>query len=254
MKVIDCVRHPGQPGERTCRTCGGAYCVYCTTQRSGRGGTIQVCPECRGKGRLEATKASGSAGELAGELAAVWSYPVADQGWVSLLAGTVVGTILTTILKFGGFIMLIYSAPLALGLVGFVWLWLLRVVSWTAEGNDTLPEWPDFTSLWPLAANAFGLFLLLGMCLLPAVAAATLGVGGGWVLTGSGRRGRGDVPMGVVARAMGGGLAGLGVTIVLPSILLVGRGYLVAIGALVAIMVVRLVVQRLLGEASIVGG
>ncbi len=89
LSVVDglpeCVRHPGQGAGHSCLTCTGQFCALCTQRQSGTY-TIDVCPECKADGRLLANKPAGTVAELKDELRSAWSYPVAGDGWMMLVA------------------------------------------------------------------------------------------------------------------------------------------------------------------------
>lgn len=246
-----CVRHPDKPAERLCEICDDQFCAFCTTRPSGTM-TIQLCPACGADGRLVRSKPRGTTGDLADELRTAFSYPFADGGWMALVAGALMGGIGLFVLRFGIF-MLVLVIPLFLAMVGYLWTWLLQIVSSTAYGEDSLPDWPDFTSVRDSALRALVLFLLVLLCLTPAIGAWYLGLRTRPALLGAFLLGCCYFPMGMLTLSMAESLAALNPLIVIPSIFKVGRGYLLAIAALVGVMVVRLLVQTALGHIPLLG-
>ncbi len=226
--------------------------MFCTTRPSGTK-TIELCPACGPAGRLVRTKARGSVGGLVDELKTAFAYPFVDGGWVALVAGALLGGLAMFVLRFGMF-MIYLVVPLFLAIVGYVWTWLLQVVAATADGEDTLPEWPGFTSIGDSALRALVLFLLAAMCTVPAVVVWATGFHSTTLLLAALLVGCAYFPMGMLALAMTESVAALNPLIVVPSIFRVGRGYLLAIAALVGVMVVRLGVEKVLAGFPIVSG
>ncbi len=251
MTTDPCTRHPDRPGERFCEICEGTFCRFCTTRPSGTK-SIQLCPTCEADGRLVWARQSGTVGDLADELRSAFRYPVANGGWMTLLVGAIFGAITMFVLRFGIF-MLVLVVPLFFAVVGYFWTWLLRVVSATAEGEDTLPEWPEYRGTRDSALGAIVMLTLVAMCGLPAVAVWYAGIHSRPALLAAVLFGCTYFPMGMLALAMTPRFAALNPLIIIPSIFKVGRGYLLAIAALVAVMVVRLVVQKVLGAFPAVG-
>lgn len=252
-RLPDCDRHPDKPGVRTCETCSGRYCEFCTARRQATG-LAHVCPACWVRGRLVETRPAGSASALAGELSGAFSYPLAGGGWVALVAGAVLGGVLSWFIAVGGFFMLFFALAFFLAMVGYVWVWLLRIVSATADGEDSLPDWPDFSGLGGMVVQAAVLFLLLALCGIPIALTWLAGAQSMPALLAALVVGLSCFPMGMLALAMSGSIRALNPLLVVPSIFKVGRGYLVAIGALVVVMLVRLVVERALDGVPLVGG
>lgn len=246
-----CERHPDKAAERECAVCAGKYCPFCTTRRPRPDLTYHECPVCAGKGRLAPAQPVASAGGLATDLKGIFEYPVRNNGWMMMLAGVVMFLIIDGILSMGGFLW-IFAIPVSVGMTGYIWVFLLRVVSSTAEGHDEIPDWPEFTGLWHFAMQALVLWFLMALCALPAIIVWLAGVHSMPALLGAVALGLCYFPMSMLALAMGGGVGILSPLIIIPSILKVGKGYAVAVAALIGIMLIRALIERVVGGGTMV--
>lgn len=252
-QTAPCTRHPDQRASHACETCGGQYCVFCVTRRPRPDVMYHECPVCAGKGKLSPAKVMASASNLAAELKSVFSYPVANGGWMVLLAAGIMGGIMAVVLRVGGMIVPFFAIPIGLAMFGYVWMYLLRVVGASADGEDELPDWPPWNGMSEFIFAALGLFALLVFCALPAGLAFYWGLRDMTTLLVLTVLGMTYFPMAMLALGMGGGWSTVSPLIIIPSIVKVGRGYWIAVAALVGIMFVRMVVQRTVGDTAVGG-
>ncbi len=117
-------------------------------------------------------------------LGSAFTYPLRDRGWLILLAGI----IFFFLAEFLSFIPVI-SIFIAVFTTGYIVSFLTRVIITSSDGDETLPDWPDFENFYediivPIFRWAFvlavsfgpGIFLIYKGMGLAAVAALAVGL------------------------------------------------------------------------------
>jgi hypothetical protein len=276
--VIPCAQHAEHPATRHCAHCGRHFCAECTLRSLPRGVTAHLCPDCDGLGDLRPVAPDDGPAGLALALRDAWFYPLRGRGKYALLAAVLLWAALRGLVVVGG----VAAAGLAAFavVVGGLYLttFLLEVISRTADGDDTLPDWPELAQLRPsVGAGLVVVALVLGVTILPGEMAArldgtqsfvramaifgtspTLAPTFGDALDGS--RGAGltlgvllllqcYAPMALLLAALGAGWRGLDPRLVLPAIRRAGAAYAVACGALmVPVLLQAMLVVALAGS------
>lgn len=253
MTPPTCARHPVSAAAVRCATCTKSWCTGCTT-RSLRGVTLSVCPICDGRGRLEAVRPPERAGDFVRALGTVWRYPLQGSGWVVLLSGALLYTVLLWIIGFGGWV--VPFAALSVGgfALGYLWVFLLSIVTSTADGADELPDWPDASRFYEIAAPLGRFALAVALCTLPALAAWLLLDASALVFMVLLVLGLFYLPICIIALAIGGTARDLNPVVLLPAAVRCGPAYLAACGALLLVLLARSFAERALGDVPLLGG
>lgn len=280
--MIPCAQHADRPAQRHCTRCGRHFCDDCTRRALPRGVTAHLCPDCEAQGALRDVRPEAGPGAMARALRDAWAYPLRGRGKYALLAAVLFWAVLRGVFALGG----VLTAGLALFavVVGGLYLttFLLEVISRTADGDDTLPDWPESHQVRPSAGTGLVVVaLVLGVTILPAEMAArldgtqsfvramaifgtspTLVPTFGDALDGSRGPGltlvvllllQGYAPMALLLAALGAGWRGLDPRLVFPAIRRLGAAYAVACAALATSMLVQALMVVLLAGSPLLG-
>lgn len=280
--MIPCAHHAERPASRHCARCGRHFCGECTRRALPRGVSAHLCPDCDGQGDLRPVPPEDGPGALVRALRGAWLYPLRGRGKYALLAAVLLWAALRGLFVVGG----VATAGLAFFavVVGGLYLttFLLEVISRTADGDDTLPDWPELWQVRPsVGAGLIVVALVLGVTILPSEMAArldgtqsfvramaifgtspTLEPTFGDALDGS--RGtalsllvlllvQGYAPMGLLLAAQGAGWRGLDPRLVLPAIRRVGGAYALACAALMGSVLVQALLVVALAGSPVLG-
>ena len=188
----------------------------------------------------------------------IFKYPLRGNGLILLIAGTIFFGFLS-FLRRGpggmGFGMFMAGGKIMVTVIsgGYLFSYLQKIIVSSANGEDQMPSWPDFTEYWSDIIRPYlqGTALML-LCLGPAFLAgggALLGFGMtgevpvGTILVSVGLAliGLSYLPMALLAVAMADSIAGINPLFVIPSILKVPVEYLVACCILIAVFIVQVV-------------
>lgn len=160
-----------------CTRCKTSHPIEATRQVSAGMSIVNFCPTCNERCISEAervkrferkeTKTFGQ------HISAAFSYPFRDNGWMILITGTIVFTIVD-VLKF-----VASHAPIfgwaAVGILGFfsityVYVFLKHVIADSARGEDSPPSWPELTNVFSdLFLPFWQLVGMILLCALPAL-------------------------------------------------------------------------------------
>jgi hypothetical protein len=140
-----CARHPGVESLWSCPRCAVRLCDDCVNHRQVGARKIQFCKQCGALCGAILPATPESAADLKSffqRVPAALQYAFRRDG-VVLLVGGALFMLLVDILS---------RAPLVGLLVsffgsGYLCAYLLKVIQHSALGNDSLPNWPDFTSI-----------------------------------------------------------------------------------------------------------
>jgi hypothetical protein len=250
-----CRNHPDLPGELICTQCRQLFCPACVLSRPVSGRLWRLCPICKGECRpltdhlAEQTARKTHEGlTFFQRLPGVFAYPFA-RGGVMLLVG---GTVLFGLMGLAGRVAR-YAGPFGLGsalilfvfCVGYLFAFMQRIVLTSAQGEDTLPSWPEFTEwgsdiirpflmlIWtlvlcfgaPLAYEGFSLFS--GEEIIPVVRYTALAAGFLYF------------PMALLAVAISDSFGALNPVVVVPAIARAPLQYLVASAMFFAVVALR---------------
>ncbi len=170
------------------------------------------------------------------------SYPLNETGLAILIGGAVFFTVIKFLLGAAGFLAL----PLAIALAGYLIAFLQRVITSSAEGDSTMPGWPDFSNFMQDGVQPFLLYLgTFLFCFGPAI---LVGVWGADVweplkiaLICAGAL---YFPMALLAVAMSDSLASLNPVFIIASIWRTLSGYLVVCLTLALLVGVAIALEK----------
>jgi hypothetical protein len=217
MSEAACATHAGVPAPFRCDGCGRALCPDCVEE----GHRLLFCRLC---GERALPVAAGEAATVPARRVAARRTAAAHYGFVQALGYPFRGVgaygflgllALSWLLGLGAAVPLF---GIAAGFVGFVFgfavvlllpRFLFVVAGTTAQGEDELPDWPDF-DLWELLGGALHFLAIAVLCLAPAWALLELAGCGLVELIG------GDVSLGACLAALAAGLV-LGVALWVPA-------------------------------------
>jgi hypothetical protein len=235
-----CKVHPRVRARYICPKCGGTFCDFCVNVREGAEGGRSFCRACGEPcAPLPELPFVGVRNErtLAQQVWRAFAFPAAKDGLILLICGTIFYSVLGAVIGIAKYAFLIGLAAILLVTVfgtGYLINFLQRIVTGSAAGEESMPDWPEFTDL---ASDILGpVFQLVGtvvVCFLPAMAvgfvAAQESAWKVWVLGAALIYGYACLPMAFLAVTMFDSLWALNPLLVLPSILRVPREYFVAL-------------------------
>jgi hypothetical protein len=250
-----CARHPAFSAETSCDHCGRFWCRTCTERPPVRGVVLHVCPECEGRSHLSPVERPERVGDFARMLPTVWKYPFRAQGWMALLAGAIFYGLIAFAIRHGG--MMAPGAVLVLGpfLFTYLWMFYLSIASTSADGSDEMPDWPDPVQYTDQRiAPLFRLLAALILCFAPAAAGWFVFQVNALEFVGLVALGTLYLPIQILALALGGTLRSLNPFVLVPAAVRAGPAYLVACGALMAVLGARALSGSLLDHVPVIGG
>lgn len=164
MSVLPCSEHPGSPAVFTCDGCARMLCAACTKE----GHRLIFCLHCGERALPLDVRASANVPERQRQakiqkrytLDEALRYVFRGHGRL-ILPGYIVGmTLADTLPGFGD-------------AIGWFFLLLLpgllfAIVNTTADGDDTLPDWPDYTDPFGRIVEGLWLLLIVVVSCLPA--------------------------------------------------------------------------------------
>ena len=176
MPSQSCVAHPGTAATFQCDGCGRLLCSACVEQ----GHRLLFCRHCRE--RALPLDASLPATVPALKLAAArarhtsWSealgYPLRGQGsmvfWAYL--GLMMAFVLLAVVPGAGLLVFFFQAIIALLMPGL----LYAIVRRTAQGDDELPDWPDFDDMGERLQEVITFLGTIAVAFVPAALALLL--------------------------------------------------------------------------------
>jgi hypothetical protein len=176
-----------------------------------------------------------------GSIPGTFIYPFKRHGMVLLLSGTLIFGFFDFILglRFKGYLFVGGAVAGLFGacITGYLFLYMQTIITASALGDNHMPAWPEYDSLWESAVLPY--FRLLGIgaaCVAPAMLGAMFaGQIGRWLIIPLLLAGCCYAPMATLAVAMDDSLTGLNPLLVFPAIGRVLVEYLVCcvlVGAL----------------------
>ena len=268
-----CKNHPQQPAEWVCGRCHQLLCASCVATRNVGSKPLPFCSLCGGQCMqmgLGVFARRAEAKSFFAQFPEAFVYPFKGSG-IALLIG---GTLFFAFLDFlkhgplgprGGLSIFFMIGSLFITAIsgGYLFSYLQKIVQSSAQGEESMPSWPEFSDFWadilqpflhalaiavfcfgPLSVFAFwsGIEFALNQTVNPGLLLGTL-LAAGWAIL--------YFPMAMLAVAMADSLTGLNPLFVIPSICKVPLEYLVACCVVLVIYAVKLAVGFVLAFLSI---
>jgi hypothetical protein len=138
----DCQHHPGIVAALRCNQCGSMLCYACTREIRQSGKVVRFCPDCRGLCLLleERGKSSDPATSFLARVPRAFLFPFRGDGLIALIAGTV---FFAAVGLLG-----VFSILLSIAVAGYLAAFMQKIIATSAQGDDVLPSWPDFSEVW----------------------------------------------------------------------------------------------------------
>lgn len=186
-------------------------------------------------------------------VADAFSYPFRGDGFIILLCGTLLFSVLGVVPAIG-----LFGTVMSIATWGYLLLMLQSVVQGTAQGEEVLPRWPGFTGFGELFETWLQGFAVLVVCFGPAYGfsvAASMGRSElhGLVALGLWLVGGIYFPMATLGVAMFDSVSALSPWVVFRGILTVPRHYLLLLVMLVALSAVQWLTGRLSDHVPYLG-
>ena len=153
--IKPCHHHAGVAAQWRCVRCHSVFCDACLKIRQQGAKVWRLCPVCDGDCQSlsgpPATPERMSAPierTFFQKLPEAFAYPFAQGGVLLLIGGTLLLWASSTASKvaiFVGLFGLIASLTVTIFCAGYLCAYLQRILASSAQGEDRLPTWPDFT-------------------------------------------------------------------------------------------------------------
>lgn len=171
-----CSRHASKAAEYVCTKCGTRACGECVKKFDTTGKGKRFCPVCSNKciPVEEWSKAQGArllreAMTFRQRLPGVFKYPFGPGGIPLLVFGTILFIGLDFLVTWGWRVRYVainvvsYVGIIALFSAGYLSAYLQKVVHASAQGEDDVPGWPEFSNWWDDIVMPFLLALWAGV-------------------------------------------------------------------------------------------
>ena len=258
-----CKNHAMSPAEWLCNHCHHLYCNACVLLKTIRAKQVQCCAMC---GRqcirfgLGAFAKQEEKRSFFSQLPEVFTYPLRGNGLILMIGGTIFFGVLALLQRAPAFGLFIGAMKLLLGVIsgGYMFSYLQKIIHSSAQGDDEMPAWPDFTNYWDdvirpylqavaLVLICFGpAWFIGGKELLMYAVGEDVSVINVLVAIGLALIGLSYLPMALLAVAMADSIAGVNPLFVIPSILKVPLEYLVVCCVLGAALITQTICAALL--------
>jgi hypothetical protein len=138
----ECRNHPGAAAAWRCQQCRARLCHACAREVRRIGKVTRFCPACRGlcEPLTQSNQAHVREAGFWEGLPQAFLYPFQGDGLIMLVAGTVFFSAI-------GFLGAV-SIILSLGVSGYLIAFMQKILLASAQGEHTLPPWPDLTDIW----------------------------------------------------------------------------------------------------------
>ena len=249
-----CARHPANVAQFICPKCRAYACDTCGSLSS-TGGKLKVfCPVCGAKAQplaeFQQAHAARQAREDLGfqqQVKGVFKYPFGKGGLALLIIGSLMFFVLNILVTLGWTFRLV-----AVFSAGYLCAYLQKILFATAQGEDEVPGWPDFTNWKDDIVMPFRLAI--------AAAVASFGPAFGYLIfhavNDSEMRlpvlfplfalGLLYFPMALLAVAMSNNLLAVNPLVVMPAIARLNLQYVLACVVFFGMVLVRFVSESLL--------
>lgn len=210
-------------------------------------GGATLCPICTGPcnpTEQEDPRVAAARTSFFARLPGVAAYPFRGTGKFLFITGVLsyaVCDFVASVSLFGFILIFLMGC--------YVFAYMMRIITATAGGDDSPPDWPDFTSFWDTIFRPFlFMFGAVAMIHLPVILWWIYSEQFGWdpVSIALVAVGLAYFPMGLVGMAMFDSFKGFSPHIVLPAVLRVLPAYLVSLTALVGLYLLQALMQTYL--------
>lgn len=252
-----CRIHPNSPAHFYCKKCARTFCDLCVAIRHTGHVPVHSCRTCGSEcitlnKRPEPRGAKVTSFHTA--LPQTFAYPFKADGLVLLTVGTIFYLIINFaahVSGYAGLIGIVSIIFLSIFGGGFLFSFMKGIITTTAEGRDSLPDWPDVSEVTEDIVMPFGQMLAtVVFSFLPAIALFAAEMGGyntvWWMWVAALLLGCLYYPMGLLSVAMFNSVAGLNPLLVIVSILRVAGTYAVCCLVLAAVFLARLAITTFL--------
>ena len=140
--IAECRNHPGAAAAWRCQQCRALLCHACAREVRRNGKVTRFCPACHGLCE-SLTQSNAAQVREAGfweGLPQAFLYPFQGDGLIVLVAGTLFFSAIG--------ILGAVSIILSLGVSGYLIAFMQKILLASAQGEHTLPPWPDLTDIW----------------------------------------------------------------------------------------------------------
>ncbi|HEV2354289.1 MAG TPA: FHA domain-containing protein [Puia sp.] len=242
-----CKIHPREIAHFHCPRCGHNFCDLCVNMRWGRTFCRACSVECESLAVAPISEETGSSFVAAARGA--FRYPLQGDGIILLVTGTFFLMLLDAarfVVRFAFIYGLIAFVLLTIFGTGYLTAYLRRILTGTAMGEKRMPDWPEFTEFGSVASPFFQLLGIVVFSFAPAIGltiyALTAAEGGpwlGWTTTAAIIFGCLYFPMAFLAVAMFDSIGAVNPLLIIPTILKVPGEYLVTVGLLALMLLLR---------------
>jgi len=252
----NCKNHPTVPAGWQCKSCHDYFCDQCIKVLNFRNETLRICPLCKGLCR-ELMPEEEQVKPFFELLPDAFPYPFKGKGKIMLIAGAIFFWLLELIASVS-----LFGLAIMFFVGGYLVSSMFRIIGSSANGDEELPDWPDFSDFWNDIINP--VFLICA-----TVVASSLPVIFCFFLFGRSDQsiflsnplfwlaiiaGMFYFPMGLLAVALFNRVLALNPLLVVVSILKVPMEYLVACVLLLFIYGANLIGNALTGFIPFLGG
>jgi hypothetical protein len=182
LPISFCWNHPQTSADYECIRCPGSFCSECAPER-GRAGNVALrfCPACGAVCQPAGTRSQVAppVKTFFQHIPEAFQYPFRGDGWALLLGAAVFFAILDAAARFisalGLYLFFIFAILTTLIALGYLVACIQKVVTSSAQGEETLPSWPDVSNGFDDILVPFLQFLgVLAFCFAPALLVSTL--------------------------------------------------------------------------------
>ena len=240
----DCARHPGTPASLRCRKCQTLFCSACAKSLRVGLKNVPACPVCGGL--------CAQVGESLNPppprktsfytlLPGAFRFPFKENGPVILFIGAVGITLANWAFQIAVYAMIFgFTALLILTVasIGYLYSFMRGIMVSAANGEETMPPWPDITGFWDDLVVPFFQFLAIwAVCLGPGIftmVQVSPILGSGVLLAGVF-----CLPMALLTVGLADSIGGLNPVIIFSSITKAPGAYLTACAIFLAFLAAR---------------
>ncbi|MDB6122265.1 MAG: domain containing protein [Pedosphaera sp.] len=245
-----CNTHTKYAAKFQCSQCRGFFCDLCVaTQRTG-GIQRKHCRVCGAEclpvnPLLLKPKDEDEDKTFFALLPKAFKYPFQGDGWILMVTGTIFYLFVDFIAHakaFGGLFVLAAVLVTTIFAFGYLFSYMTRIILTTADGAKQMPDWPDFLSWGDVMVPMFQLVVILAACFSPMLIISLISIENPWMMNfilPALVLGCLYLPMGMLAVALADTVLALNPLVLVPSMLLVYREYIVACGVLFVILLVQ---------------
>ncbi len=254
--AAQCKSHPLAAARYFCPRCEEAFCDFCVRSGFAQGAAVKYCRACGAVCERLASDASTDPAEevsFARRIGGAFLYPFNGDGLVLLGAGTVFLSVVNVMSALGGAgALLAPAAMLLLGVFGsgYFVAYLKRILTTSATGEATMPDWPDFSDVGADIVSPFLQFFGTVLAsFLPAILLVMFAHEQSWgpvAVEAALLCGCVYFPMAFLAVAMFDSVFAVNPLLILPSIARIPFQYLLTVALLGAILALRRVADHLL--------